>query len=63
MWKDYINITNGVRSLELLTAYGADRVLLDRERQEELTRVLASSTKWQREYRDDYTEIWRRTTE
>jgi hypothetical protein len=63
MWKDYIKITNGVRSLELLTAYGADRVLLDRERQEELTRVLASSTKWQREYRDDYTEIWRRTTE
>ncbi len=63
MWEDYIHITNGVRSLDLLTAYGADRVLLDRGSQEELSLVLASSAEWQREYRDDYTEIWRRIAE
>jgi len=60
MWEDYIRIGDGVRSLELLEAYGADRVLLDRESQEELARVLASAPAWEREYRDEFAEIWRK---
>jgi hypothetical protein len=60
MWEDYIRISNGVRSLELLNEYGANRVLLDRENQEELARALSSAPEWEREYQDDYSEIWRK---
>ena len=57
-WLDYGNIVRGTRSLELLAAYKVDRVLLDRESQEELLYVLEDSPDWCREYADEYAQIW-----
>jgi len=57
-WEDYIQIGRGTRSLELLSAYGVDRVLLDVELQEELLYVLESAPDWWCEYADEHTQIW-----
>jgi len=59
-WLDYARISGGVRSCELLDAYGADRVLLDRTLQAELSLALERCDAWTIEYEDDYSEIWTR---
>lgn len=60
LWLDYIRIGRGVRSLELLEHYGADRVLLDVKSQGELLRVLENAPDWRREYADERAQIWAR---
>ncbi|MFN3762296.1 MAG: hypothetical protein ACK4WK_03725, partial [Anaerolineae bacterium] len=59
-WLDYIRISRGVRYNELLERYGADRLMVDRELQGELIRALEDDPRWEREYADERTEIWRR---
>jgi hypothetical protein len=59
-WLDYIRITNGIRYNELLEGYGADRLLLDVEYQEEFIQILGSDPLWQLEYEDAYSQIWSR---
>ena len=59
-WLDYIKISNGVRYNELLEWYGADRLLLHREDQQELIRQLEQDPLWQKEYQDPYAQIWRK---
>jgi len=59
-WLDYIRIGQGTRSLSLLAEYGADRVVLDRKMQPELSLVLTADAGWVKEYEDDYAEIWTR---
>ncbi len=59
-WLDYIRIGRGVRYNELLEQYGADRLMVDRVLQEELIRALEDDPRWEREYADERTEIWRR---
>ena len=61
LWEQYIDISNGVRSLELLNAYGVDRVMLDTTLQPELSAVLEMSPTWSLEYQDANTEIWKLT--
>jgi hypothetical protein len=60
MWQDYIRITRGARYNELLAAYGADRLLLDRELQAELITALEGDAGWEREYEDAYAQVWRK---
>jgi hypothetical protein len=60
MWQDYIRITRGARYNELLEAYGADRLLLDRELQAELITTLEGDAGWEREYEDAYAQVWRK---
>ena len=59
-WLDYVRIGRGVRYNELLEQYGADRLMVDRKLQEELIRALEDDPRWEREYADERTEIWRR---
>ncbi len=59
-WLDYIRISRGARYNELLEKYGADRLMVDRELQGELIRALEDDPRWEREYADERTEIWRR---
>ncbi|MBC7227932.1 MAG: hypothetical protein H5T61_11990 [Thermoflexales bacterium] len=59
-WLDYLRIGRGVRYNELLEQYGADRLMVDRELQGELIRALEDDPRWEREYADERTEIWRR---
>lgn len=61
-WLDYVRITQGIRYNELLEAYGADRLLLDRVAQEELLLQLSQDPAWEREYQDAYSEVWRRSS-
>jgi hypothetical protein len=61
LWEQYIDISNGVRSLELLDANGVDRVMLDTSLQPELAAVLEASPAWSLEYHDTHTEIWKLT--
>jgi hypothetical protein len=58
VWEDYIDISKGIRSIEILEQYGVDRVLLDRTLQPELSRVLQSSPGWKLEYPGKYSELW-----
>lgn len=59
-WLDYVRIGRGVRYNELLEQYGADRLMVDRELQGELVRALEDDPRWEQEYTDGRTEIWRR---
>ncbi|MCX7855276.1 MAG: hypothetical protein N2556_04735 [Anaerolineae bacterium] len=59
-WLDYLRISQGVRYNELLEQYGADRLMVDRELQGELILALEDDPRWEREYADERTEIWRR---
>lgn len=59
-WLDYLRISQGARYNELLEAYGADRLMVDRELQGELIRALEDDPLWEQEYADERTEIWRR---
>ncbi len=60
-WLDYVDISSGYHSVELLERYGADRVLLNREEQARLSQALSENTGWKREYTDPWTEVWRYT--
>jgi len=60
LWLDYVRIGNGIRSIELLEYYGANRVLLNVKLQEELLLALEHSPDWQREYANADTQIWLR---
>jgi hypothetical protein len=59
-WLDYIRIGRGVRYNELLSEYGANRILLDVARQKELAALLPDDPLWELEYEDDYAQVWRR---
>ncbi len=59
-WLDYIKVTNGARYNELLAHYGVDRILLDKEKQKNLAQSLLNDPLWEREYEDQYAEIWRK---
>ncbi len=59
-WLDYVRIGRGVQYNELLDRYGADRLMVDRELQGELIRALEDDPRWEQEYADERTEIWRR---
>ncbi len=58
MWQDYLRISNGIRSIELLDQYKADRILLNKSKQAELITVLESEPNWKLEYEDDLSQIW-----
>jgi hypothetical protein len=60
-WQDYIRISRGVRYNELLTTYGADRILLNSAIQKELTLQLHNDPLWLLEYTDDRAQIWTRS--
>jgi hypothetical protein len=57
-WLDYIRITRGSRYTELLAKYGVDRILLDRQKQADLAESLSTDAAWQKEYQDQYAQIW-----
>jgi hypothetical protein len=57
-WQDYIRISRGSRYNELLEQYGADRLLLNIELQNELSRQLPGDSLWSLEYEDDRAQIW-----
>lgn len=59
-WKDYIKITSGARYNELLSQYGADRILISRIDQKEFSRLLKTDPLWKLEYQDNYSELWAR---
>lgn len=61
-WKDYIRITRGADYNRLLEHYGADRLLLSKERQSDLVDILHRDPIWQLEYEDQYTQIWKKVS-
>jgi len=60
-WQDYIRISQGLQYNELLSKYGADRILLSSALQPALAEALQSDPCWQQEYQDQHTQIWART--
>jgi hypothetical protein len=59
-WLDYIRVARGGRYNEILDKYGADRILLNRQEQEELVVLLEEDQFWEKEYEDIYSQIWRK---
>jgi hypothetical protein len=60
IWADYIAISQARDYHELLVErYAVDRVLLDRQLQPQLAQALAEDVRWEREYIDEYAEIYR----
>jgi hypothetical protein len=57
-WEDYIRITNGSRSNELLEKYEANRILLDTELQSELALILTKDPTWELEFKAQHAELW-----
>ncbi len=57
-WQDYILICQGIQYNELLSKYGADRILLSRALQPALAEALQSDPCWQQEYQDQSAQIW-----
>ncbi len=57
-WMDYIQINNGRNYNEILTKYGADRILLDKKLQPDLAASLAKDQLWKLEYDDQYSQVW-----
>jgi hypothetical protein len=60
LWLDYLLISRGTRYSELLARYGADRLLLHHERQEELILSLKNDPGWVLEYQDATSSVWRK---
>jgi hypothetical protein len=60
-WLNYIRINRGTRYNELLTKYGADRILLDSTLQKELAIQLQNDYGWRLEYTDNQAQVWIRT--
>jgi hypothetical protein len=61
LWMDYIRINNGVDYNELLTSYGANRILLDKKLQTELMVKLGQDSAWKLEYDDQIAQVWSKT--
>lgn len=59
-WEDYVEISQGRRATQLLEQYGANRALLSLKAQPKLSQALGESPAWEREYADQWSEIWRR---
>jgi hypothetical protein len=57
-WMDYIHINNAVNYEDILARYGADRILLDKKLQPELSAQLTNDKLWNLEYEDEYSQIW-----
>ena len=57
-WMDYIHVNNGTNYNEILTKYGADRILLDKKLQPSLASALPKDPQWKLEYDDQYAQIW-----
>ncbi|HNT73740.1 MAG TPA: hypothetical protein PKH77_01835 [Anaerolineae bacterium] len=57
-WQDYIKITHGVRYNALLDQYGVERIVLDRERQEDLSLALETDPRWRQVYADAHAQVW-----
>jgi hypothetical protein len=57
---DYVAISHGREVTVRLARYDVDRVLLSLTEQPALSRALAASSAWQREYADEHSEVWRR---
>ena len=58
LWEDYIDISRGVRAIELLEAYQVERVLLDTSLQSELLSLLENNPEWHLEYKDEISQVW-----
>lgn len=58
IWEDYRRISHGIRYDSLLAKYGAQRVVLDKEIQGELSISLAEDASWALAYEDERTQIW-----
>ena len=57
-WQDYVRITRGADYNRILERYGADRILLSKERQGDLAAILVDDPGWQLEYEDAYAQVW-----
>jgi len=57
-WIDYFSISQGNNFDIILSDYGADRILLNRDLQSGLELSLYTSNKWRLEYSDDISQIW-----
>lgn len=60
LWLDYTRISSGVRCTELLSAYGADRILLRPDTQTELAALIEEDPLWLLEYEDTDSQLWLR---
>jgi hypothetical protein len=59
-WEDYIDVINGIQYNKILDEYGADRILLDKELQPELTKILPDDSSWGLEYEDNRSQVWKK---
>jgi hypothetical protein len=57
-WQDYSRIMHGVRYNALLDKYGANRIILDVEIQENLADSLSFDPQWRLVFDDNQTQIW-----
>lgn len=57
-WEDYIRITNGSQYNSLLEKYGANRILLDTELQNELALILKEDPAWRLEFEAGRAQLW-----
>ncbi len=57
-WMDYIDVDNGIDYNQILSRYGADRILLDKKLQPDLSNALAKDQLWRLEYEDEYSQLW-----
>lgn len=58
LWQDYIKITAGIRSIELLDQYGVERVMVTNNEQTELVLLLEKDPVWILQYQDEQVQIW-----
>jgi hypothetical protein len=61
-WMDYIKVNNGVNYNAILSKYGADRILLDKQLQTDLMILLSEDPQWTLEYEDQYAQVWNKST-
>jgi hypothetical protein len=59
-WDDYRRISDGVRYNELLSKYGANQIILDKQLQSQLAGLLPGDNSWRLEYEDAFAQIWLR---
>jgi hypothetical protein len=57
-WQDYVYTISGLRYNEILDKYGVNRILLSKESQEELSYQLKNDSNWEKEYEDNFSEVW-----
>lgn len=60
LWQDYIAISRGDKTGPLLDDYAVDCVLLGRKDQPNLSAALAALPNWERTFRNEQSEVWRR---